>query len=186
MSLPGSNATWDNIVLQVVRFLDDSVVTELIDVLQLEKKVYADLLDISKNKTNIIIEGKAAELDKIIKSEQSLVLVSSRLENAREGFMAKLSEQIGLKPGEITITNLLPHVRASRKIELELYRQQINAVINELKKVNDLNAGLIRNSLEYINFSINLISGGSAGNISYSNTGKITNGNKHSLFDIKL
>ena len=52
----------------------DNLINELISVLDQEARVYENILRMSKSKTNIIVEGKVAELDNMVKLEQSLIL----------------------------------------------------------------------------------------------------------------
>jgi hypothetical protein len=166
--------------------LDTLVIEKLIKVLEQETKIYDDLLKISKDKTNIIIEGKVSELESIVKLEQSIILNMSKLEDLRETLVEKLSSSMGLDASEITISTLASRVNDSYAQKLRACQQTMSATINELKDTNSLNTKLIKNSLEYIDFSINVLSAADpAGNI-YGNTGEVNGSKKRSLIDMKL
>ncbi|MGI6585273.1 MAG: flagellar export chaperone FlgN [Lutisporaceae bacterium] len=62
----------------------DKEVNALIDILTSEYGYYNDLSELAKSKKNIIIEGKVAELDKIVKLEQNMIFSVGQLERKRE------------------------------------------------------------------------------------------------------
>jgi flagellar biosynthesis/type III secretory pathway chaperone len=70
--------------------------------------------------------------------------------------------------------------------KLEKFKENIIAIVNELKEINEINSDLIKNSLEYINFSINLITSANGHRTKYNNDGKEGNVERRSLFDVKL
>jgi hypothetical protein len=57
-----------------VYLLDNLDVDGIIGVLEQEAGIYEDILKISQDKTNVIVEGKVAELESMFKLEQSLFL----------------------------------------------------------------------------------------------------------------
>lgn len=166
--------------------MDTQLVNDLIDVLDQEAKTYDDILKISKNKTNIIVEGKVNELEKIVKLEQSLVLQMSKMEDQRERLISKISGIIGIEPEKITIKSLITHVDKKQGEILKKQQEGIAETLKELGGSNDLNSKLIKNSLDYIRFSLNLFA--SAGNIdnNYNLSGQKQNGKERTFFDFKV
>ena len=159
---------------------------KLLEILDNQAKIYHDLLDISKNKTDIIVEGKVQGLEKLTKVEQTLILKMSDLENQLEKNVKPLVEELEIKEENVTISILLNYLQGENKKRLEELRENIFSVINEFEHVNKLNSKLIQNSLEYINFSINLFSNVNAdGSGSYQHDGEV-NTRKSSFFDVKL
>jgi hypothetical protein len=169
-----------------VKVLDTQMIHELIKVLDQEAKVYDDILKISKNKTNIIVEGKVAELENLVKIEQSLVFQMSRIETMRENLVDKISAQLNLKSGEVTISELLKHIKGSEADKLKECQTNMTKALNDLKQTNDVNSKLIKNSLDFINFSINLISSIDLGTNNYGTGGQTNDTKKRTFFDMKL
>ena len=62
----------------------DKGINAVIDILKEEHGYYKDLVELSKSKKNIIIEGKVAELDKMVKLEQNMIFNIGQLEKKRE------------------------------------------------------------------------------------------------------
>lgn len=163
-----------------------NALSKLLEILEGQKQVYRDLLDISKNKTDIIVEGKVQELENITKVEQTLILKMRDLESQLEKHVKNLIDELSIKEKNVTISVLLSYLQGEDKKKLEELRVSIFNVINELEHVNQLNSKLIQNSLQYINFSINLYTNVNVdGSGSYRPDGEM-NTNKSSFFDAKL
>ncbi len=159
---------------------------ELINVLEQENKIYESILKISKEKTPVIIEGKVNELENMTKTEQSLVLQIGKLEDARESILGKVSEELKIKAEEITLSEIIDKVGSEEGQGLKMAQENLVKTINDLKKTNDTNSKLIENSLEYINFSINLFSSVDSGTNNYGVSGQVNEGKKKNFFDMKL
>jgi len=161
-------------------------VNELINILTREVEIYQEVLKISKDKTELIVEGKINELDNMTKMEQAFVIDIGKLETLREKVVKGLSDDIGLNPSDITISEIINHLDKEQAQELEICKNNLLSIINEVKTVNDLNSKLIQNSIDYINFSINVLSSIPETNNNYSNTGDAKEGMQRNYFDVKL
>ncbi len=166
--------------------IDRESVNELIKVLGQETELYSEILNITKNKTNTIVEGKVAELENMVKLEQSLLLKMGKLETLREQLLDKISAQIGVKPSELTLSQLYKHLDEQDVEALKKHQNKMTAIVSEVKNSNDLNSKLIKNSLDYINFSINLLTEMNSVNNSYGFDGNSSNSKKRNIFDVKL
>jgi hypothetical protein len=64
--------------------------------------------------------------------------------------------------------------------------KNLSSILSDLKEINSLNSKLIKNSLDYIDFSINILGSlGPSGN-NYENSGEAITSKGRNLFDIKL
>ncbi|HEY5586498.1 MAG TPA: flagellar protein FlgN [Ruminiclostridium sp.] len=166
--------------------MEESLVRALTEVLNQENEVYDTLLIISNNKTNLIVGGKVNELESIVKLEQSLVMKISKLEDEREKIVGKLCSLLGKKPEEVTISGLAAQLGQKEAAKLKACQEKIVKNIKNLKNTNDLNAKLIKNSLEYIDFSINMMTSIDSVTNSYGSSGHVGDTKKRNLFDVKL
>lgn len=137
----------------------DKEVNTVIEILGNEYDYYRDMLEMSKSKKKIIVEGKVAELDKIVKLEQNMIFNIGQLERKREEEVAKLCKALGLNSSRINIAELMQVLQPRQKEALEDIQGKLRGILSELKSVNDINGQLIEQSLEYIDYSINLVSG---------------------------
>lgn len=177
------NSKADN--CQVVDFLSN-LINELNNVLEQEAAVYDDLLKISREKTRIIVKNKVTELEQMVKLEQALIFKVGRLEDERDKLVARIVEHLNIQTKNVSITGLLEHISGEESGKLATAREKLLKTIDELKTVNEQNSKLIKNSLEFINFSINLIAGTDTGSNNYGNTGQIGQSKKRTFFDRKL
>lgn len=163
-------------------------VSSVIDILKKEYGYYKDMLELSKSKRKIITEGKVAELDKIVKLEQNMIFNIGQLEKKREEEVSKLCSALGVKSEQITVSELAKDLQPDLRNELEKVQDELHKLLSELKTVNDLNGQLIEQSLEYIDYSINLISGsGMETGSLYEDIGKgKSKAGKKNLFDTKV
>lgn len=166
--------------------MDTSKISELLEILEKEANVYSDILDISKNKTNVVVEGKVAELESIVKLEQSLIMKLRKLEDHREKLIGSISAEIGAHPSKMTVSELANLLGSEQSERLKNAQNSLKGTIDRLQNTNELNSRLINNSLEYIEFSINLLTAAGALNNSYGSNGRTDDGKKKNFFDVKL
>ncbi|MCX7746381.1 MAG: flagellar protein FlgN [Clostridia bacterium] len=164
----------------------DTMIHELIQILSNESKIYEDILNISKNKTSIIVEGKVNELEKIVKLEQSLVLQIAKLESQRETLIYKISKAMGVKPGELTISELIKKVGREYAEKLKFTQETLAKTIKEIGTNNEVNSKLIKNSLEYINFSLNIVANVGNSDNNYGVDAEKNSGKTKNFFDLKI
>ena len=158
----------------------------LIDVLNNEVEIYREILKTSHDKTRIIVEGKSTELENLTRKEQTFYFQIADLEEIREKIVVKLSQQFEKAASEMTISliaNMLPQDKAQK---LRIILVELSKILKEIKENNSLNSKLIKNSLEYIDFSINLLTGAEASGNLYGNSGQTNEGRKRNFLDVKL
>ncbi|HHV29563.1 flagellar protein FlgN [Acetivibrio mesophilus] len=166
--------------------MNDQLINDLMDVLLQESKIYEDILEISKNKTDVIVKGKVNELENITNLEQSLIFKIGKLEESRESLVAEISDAIGVNPSEMTVSELEKHVDKKQADRLKEHKEYLSSIIGEIKNINEINSKLIKNSIDFIDFSINILSSISAEGNNYSKAGQVADNKKKNYFDIKL
>lgn len=129
----------------------------ILSALEVEKTIYEKLLSLSLDKKDLIIEGKVNELDHIVQMEGNMILEISKLEDEREAAVLELAKDLKLSRENLTITYICEVIKDNRCTQLREVAKSIAEILSQFKEVNDINGKLIKQSLEYINFSINLI-----------------------------
>ncbi len=163
-------------------------IDELKQVLNSELELYKSLLDITVKKTDIIMEGRIKELDSITQLEQSFIIKIGKYEDTREKVVRKIASKldVSIDTSEISISKILNHIEDEDSRELDNLKNQIIIVLEKLKEKNTLNSMLIKDSLEYINFNLNILTD-SDNESTYSNSadkGKVKQ--SKNLFDAKV
>lgn len=163
----------------------ETSVGKLIEILEKESQVYEDILKIAKNKTEVLVQGKVDELKNITDIEQALVLKVGKLEVVRDELIQEIAKQINQEAKHLTITDIIKLAAGDNKKQLKICAEKITKIVKQLNDTNHSNQELINQSLDYINFSINLLSSTHEGN-TYSGRGESTKGEKKNFLDIKL
>ncbi|MGB3367550.1 MAG: flagellar protein FlgN [Acidaminobacteraceae bacterium] len=162
-----------------------NLINELVDALDKECDIYSELSEIADNKKQIIIDGKIKELDKITIREQGLAMTLVRLENIREKIVDKIMLELNLTNIE-TISELISKLDIESKVKLNKSKDKLIGAIKDIKNKNELNGELIKQSLKYIDFNIELLAG-----LEEDNKYKATGENpemiqRKSMFDFKV
>jgi len=137
----------------------DGYIVKLIDILEKEYRLYNDLYVLSRKKPDCIINGDISSLTVILAAEQQLIVELGVLETKREELIEKYSQSKGLDLSETTLTKLVASIDGEVKRRLENVRHGLDEILSSQKEINDLNEKLLKNNLEYIDFSINLMAG---------------------------
>ncbi len=137
-----------------------SLISELITVLNKQADLLEDLLALSYEKREVIVNNDLASLQKITSLENIIVSKNNRLDKTRAVVFEDIALVINRKASELTLDTLIELLKEQPEyIELRKTHERMVAVLNELKESNDQNRKLVESSLDYIDFSINIIRG---------------------------
>ncbi len=161
------------------------LVSDLKDILTNEMDLYRDMVDLANKKRDVITKGDIKELDNITHIEQEIIINIGKLEDTRTEIVDMIMEELGLTNDDINVSKVLERLDQKDKVHLEKMRDDFIQILNELKEKNDLNNALIKDSLEYINFNLNLMTNASSEN-TYSDKVNNQKGKQNkNLFDAK-
>lgn len=165
----------------------DRQAERIIEILAKEHLYYKDLLDLSNKKKSVVIEGKVSELDKIVRVEQNMIFDLGQLEKIREQELQKLCSMLQLE-GKANVAELLKHLPAHLTDKLKTLQQELSATITDLQNANNVNGELIKQSLDYIEYSVNMITSVGPASSLYEGVKGVSKGteNKKRLFDTKV
>lgn len=166
--------------------LDTAMFDRLIEVMDKEKSIYEGILELSNKKTDIIVGGKVSELEGVTKLEQSMILKIGKLEEEREELILKLVDKNQDELSSVTLNSLIKKAPKAQAKQLKECGRQLEAVIKKLSEANSLNSKLIKSSLDYIDFSINVLTTAASPDNTYGNAGLSNDAKKRNFFDMKL
>ena len=136
-----------------------SLIEELIMVLGDEERGYAEIIPVAEKKTRIIVNNDLQSLNSITEEEQALIGRISKLEKKRQEVIRNIGIVMNKKESElnfITIIDLLKD-REKEQEELRKLHDKLKRTIDALKLINERNQMLIKQSIEMIDFDINLM-----------------------------
>ena len=157
---------------------------KMIEILKKQLEIYEEMLKISEEKTDIIVKDKIDELKEMVSREEELVKRFIPLERERLSIVKEFGRDKGIEgvPKIPEICEYFPEI----KNELMSLRNSILDITKKISDKNDLNEKLIKNSLDYINFSVGLITGTGTQPVTYSKYGEANKKEARKFLDISL
>lgn len=136
-----------------------SLMENLMDLLEQENSEYEKLLELSMQKTPVIIEGDVEKLQKITDDENVIVSKVNMLGKKREQAMKDIAAVLNKDVQEIklaTLTAMLAE-RPQEQKRLAAIHTKLKITMEQLVRVNDHNRDLIARSLEMVQYNMNVI-----------------------------
>ena len=136
-----------------------SLIEELIMVLGDEEKIYSGIIPIAEKKTQIIVNNDLQSLNSITEEEQELLGKISKLEKKRQEVIRNIGIVMNKKESELNFVTIIELLDGQEKEQEELRKlhDKLKRTIDVLSTLNERNQMLIKQSLEMIDFDINLM-----------------------------
>lgn len=157
-------------------------------ILALEKdcEIYGEILRLGEEKKQIIVEGNIEELEKMTAREHALIASLMKLEEIRDKIITEIMNQTGLTTVNV-IDDIIAVLDEDTQSKLLNVKRKLNNLMRDVKTVNESNGSLIKQSLDIIEFNVNLMTSmgetetnyGGKANINYEKT-------KRNAFDAKV
>lgn len=161
-------------------------IKQLKEALLQESRMYEEVLILEQKKIDIIKKAKLKELEKITEEEQEFIFKIGTYERIRSSVIANICEELDEKQVS-TITDMLPLIRDEKdKKTIDSLRNQILNTIEEIKEINKTNEALMKERLDFIHFSMELLTTDPADGNNYDQ-GVVGQGKqKTNLFDASI
>lgn len=157
-------------------------------ILALEKdcQVYEEILKLGEEKKQVIVDGNIHQLEAMTKREQALIASLMKLEDIRDMVVGDLMKQHGITKVE-TLDDVITHVPPQFQTKLKAVKRRLSNIMKDVKIVNTANGSLIEQSLEIIDFNVNLMSNFGQRETNYSGKANIQyEKDKRNGFDVKV
>jgi flagellar biosynthesis/type III secretory pathway chaperone len=134
------------------------MINQLIDILNAQADRCGELLGLAKEKKDVIVNNDIEELQKITGLENRVISQNNRLEKQRLALAADIAEVLGKRGQALDIAALIECMEGQpQQKPLREAGNRLRTVITELKEANDQNNTLIKNALDYVEYSLNVI-----------------------------
>ncbi|SDK03863.1 flagellar protein FlgN [Sediminibacillus albus] len=162
-------------------------VQPIVESLESITKLHESLLSLSIEKTECLKAGDTEKLQALLLKERKHVQAINQMEEKRQQIVQIWSESNNVPTDKATVTGMLERMEDPQdKLDLESHFLKLTNVLVELKQQEKLNQELTKQSLQFIEISIDMMDP-SLKNMNYGNTSqaKSQQTNKRSLFDSK-
>lgn len=130
---------------------------ELLRIVQEEIGLYRDLIEHSRRKTALLIQGRPEPLEESNRVDDSFNQKLRMLESEMDRLTSDLSAAFGIPMEEFTLLKLADLVEASAAVEIRSLVRLFKNLISQLKTVNQRNIRLIESSVRYSRGLLDLI-----------------------------
>ena len=137
------------------------IIYELIEVLEEQKECYEGLNQLAKYKEQAVVNKEIDLLEQVTHTEEQFIGRLSILDKKREVLMKDISIVTGMNYEQITLTAIAEKLQGQQEVtdQLLTLRDEIKGQLDELKRQSELNKEIINQSLEFVDFMVNAISG---------------------------
>lgn len=136
-----------------------SLIQELISTLEEENAIYEELIPITKVKTQKIINNDLLALQEITEQEQLTVEKINAVEHKREEVVFNIGTVISRNPSTLNIKTIIAFLEKQPEEQKSLseIHDKLKQTVQILMEINSRNKLLIQQSLELIEFNMNLV-----------------------------
>lgn len=164
-------------------------IQELLINLEEQDIQHRQLVELAEQKRLMLIQNDVEQLNGIVNRESKIVRHISTLEQQRVEILGQYLIKRGFRPDpRITISDLVKILfKAEEKEALMEAQQTLIRTMSELKEKNKLNQLLIQQSLTFVNYSLDLMTGGPEDDALYRHPGQQGTGyNRPGLYDARV
>ncbi len=161
------------------------LVGTLILTLEKEEQIYSEVLELSKQKKAVLIDGKMKELEEITKKEQNYVVSLIKVEEAREKTVQQLLKELSVTSVE-SISDLVTHLDSEERLAVERAKRTLQHTLKFVDIENNFNQKLIQQSLDLLELNLEVLTDYSQSGANYEGSGTDQGKEKKSIFDVKV
>ncbi len=135
-----------------------SLIEELIETLNRENEEYGKLLELSRRKASVIVSRDIPALEKITDDEQIVVSAIGNLDSKREQVTRDIADVINKDVESLKLSVLIELLAKQPKEQKALsdVHDRLKVTVDSVRKINENNRQLIEQSLEMVEFDINM------------------------------
>jgi flagellar biosynthesis/type III secretory pathway chaperone len=151
-------------------------------------QIHLLLLELSEQKTNVLVHNQVDHLNKIVNKETNLIKQIAQLDQQRIENISEFLLEKGYRPNpNITIADLIKLVvKVEEKQSLADRQKQLLGTIDKLRQLNQLNLQLIEHSLAFIEYSLDLVLGPPEDDMIYHRPTQQQNTKRNGMFDSRV
>ncbi|PKM44506.1 MAG: hypothetical protein CVV03_07705 [Firmicutes bacterium HGW-Firmicutes-8] len=148
---------WSNIGPEYGGMVVENDCTGLLETVEKQLDIYRELLSLAQAKKPVLVKGDIPELEKMTKEEELLILQVGRLEEQRRSLHQALANHFVLSSEELSLSELIRRTDGDTSQRFQLVFAEMTEVLKELADINQVNIELIKSSLDYIDFSMDIL-----------------------------
>jgi len=161
------------------------LIDQLLLALNKEQEIYNEVISLAKDKQIAIVNNDLNLLEVIMKKEKTYSISLVKLEQIRSKTINQLVKEYHMV--EINaLTDLYPFMSDQEVRKVDSVRSKLINTVGILGQKNELNRQLLEQSIEQVEFDLNLITTVGDGSVNYKETASDMDVERRSIFDRKI
>lgn len=133
-------------------------IEKILETLEKQERMHRSLLELAHKKTDVLKANDMEQLSAILTTEQAHVAAIETLEQQRQQLVTEYFRAKGIQTADKpTVAQLIEAATTEEKPKLAATRERLLTVVDELKKANSLNQKIVIQSLQFVNFSLDML-----------------------------
>lgn len=121
-------------------------------------EVHHRLIEHAYKKKDYLIKGDVTQLSKALAEESKLARQLSKLEQERESVVQEYIREKNLPSNDLTLADVLDTLPdGEEKVKVKELSGELKGLIDDLQEVYQLNGRLLKDALDFVNDSIDMI-----------------------------
>ena len=129
----------------------------LIKVMKEQLEAYKELLHLAEEKTGVLVQGDVKLLGEITEIEQNLILKLGKLEEERYALVYQIAKAYEKDVPEVKTDFFKSNLDPKDAETFSAIHDEFKSVLLEIEEKNRRNEEMIKNALDYIDFSIKIL-----------------------------
>ena len=150
-------------------------IAELIEIVQEEVCTFQRLLDNMEREQRALVSNDVETLDSMVAEQQNLTTQAGRLEAERTKVVNLLSTVLGEEPDSVTLKRLVEQAQGPHSERLSEMRETLIDLQEKIRRTNRHNLLLIKQSMKYVDKTLQILTGGDGSEGLYAQSGKVEN-----------
>jgi len=133
------------------------VLEELCKLLEEQKSMLENLLELSRDERRIILSGEAEQLESVVRLELRELSKLSAIEKKRIALHKEISAEFGLPEQELTVSAIAERAQPDESEAIKKLQVELTRLITQHTELNNENRELIKAHLEYSDAILDLV-----------------------------
>jgi len=133
------------------------MLAELCELLRQQKAVLEDMLKLSEEERQIIIDGNSEKLEEIIRQELKTLSKLGQIEKKRTALHKGIAEEFKVPEAELTVTAIAERADPDESEIIVKLQKELTDIIRRHTEINNENRQLIEAQLEYSETMLDLL-----------------------------
>lgn len=135
----------------------EDVLNFLFALLEKELQLQKELLECVQQKKRCLLHNRMEELTEILEREGELVFQAKEVEIKIRRIWSEMAPQVGLESKDLNISYLASLVGEEKGKRFLALQEELKKTLGEIHKVNQENAIIIRDTLDYIEVMFSIV-----------------------------